>query len=506
MAIIGNIAIGMSVGTGAFTKGLGTAKGALKGFADSILSIQGLAAGVLGGAASASVFKLAGQFAHLSEATSKVDAVFGKQAETVKASAKAMADAYGMSLTDIYDKQSMLGASLTGVGFSEKAAANYSDVFVRLANDMTRRWDVEGGMSESIEKIMGALRGSQDSLEKYGVTFNENTVAARAYSMGLAKVGQELSEAAKKQARASIVLEQMKSSIGAAASEAGSFGGNVEALSGRWENFTTTLGEVFAPTLGTVMGDLGVLLKVLKDGWEDNRKGVEGFATQGLGGLEGFATGVGVVQGAVMKLVDGWQVLKLSFLTAQQFINSRLIDLIRTLGDFKAILDEMSGKNDVLTSGGAIGLLTGRKAGGGDFFAEWADGLERANGAMLENLKAEWAKPWSSEGFSAAFAKARGQITELQQQLAGKSMALDANTGAKGTATKLVKEGRPYAAAVLAGGAEAQKAVARVRGGLTGTDVAKNTAATVKRLDRLVKIANDQLSAKNIPIIKTVSI
>lgn len=497
MAIIGNIAIGMSVGTSGLTKGFGVAKGAVKSFADSVVSIQGLAAGVFGGAAATGIYKLASQFSHLSEATSKTDAVFKNQADNVKASAKAMAEAYGMSYTEILDKQSLMGAMFSGSGFSNEAAANFSDVFTRLANDMTRRWDVLGGTGEALDQLMSALRGTTDALDKYGAGYTAAEVENRAYAMGLAKVGQELSEGAKKQARATIIMDRMKSAIGGASSEVGSFGANAEALAGRWENFTTVMGESFAPTLTTIMGDLGVFLKVLKDGWEDNRKGVQALATDGLGDLEGFASGVGIVQGAVMKLADGWQVVRLSFVQAQAYINAGMVGLIRGLRGFKDIIDELSGKNDIAATG-AFGMLTGRKADGGDFLEDWANELDSKIPKLFEGLQAEWAKPWSSEGIAAAFAKAKGQIADMQAALAAKPMDLMKTTGAKGTADKLMKEGKPYGAAVLAGSAEAAKAIARARFG-GGNTVEKNTAATVRRLDQLIKLANKQMSARNDP-------
>jgi hypothetical protein len=481
MALIGNIAVGLSVGTAQFTKGLKQAKGALQGFGSSVLSIQGLAVGLATSGAALAINKMAGDFAHLPESTSKVEAVFGDRAEAVKKTARDMADAYGLAYTEMLDKQAILGASLTGVGFTEKAAANYADVFTRLAVDMTRRWDVEGGTAESFEKIIGALRGSGDALEKYGVTMNEETVKARAYQMGLAKVGQELSEGAKKQARATIILEQMKSSIGSASAEAGSFSGNVEALSGRWENLTTTLGEVFAPTLGTIMGDLGVLLMVMEDGWNDNRDAVGGLASEGLGNLESFAQGVGVVEGTVMRLADAWQVVRIAFVTTQSWIIAGLKEISDTLGEVFRAFDLLRPDKHPLAGGFAaqFGAKDDR-----NFFDFWSEELQGQNDKLIDDLQRRWAQPWASDEIVKQFEQARAKIKASLDAMAKREMRLDKDTGAPGTATKLVKSGKPYGSAVLAGSSEAAKAVARVRGGGT-SGVERNTAMTFKEVSKL---------------------
>jgi hypothetical protein len=423
---------------------------------------------------------MAGQLAHLDEAVNKTRAVFGDFGDAAIADARTLADAYGMSFADVLDKQSLLGASLTGAGFSEKAAANYADVFTRLANDMTRRWDVEGGMSESLDRLMAGLRGSAESLERFGVNMTEGTVEARAYSMGLARVGQDLSEAAKKQARAGIIMEQLRSSIGAAADESGSFGSNVEALSGRWENLTTQLGEAFAPTLGGVMGDLGVFLKVMENGWAANKDGLHDLASSGLGGLEGLAGGVGIVQGSVMALADSWQVVRLAFGEARSWIIRGQTEILDSLSEIVRFVDWVSPQSTL-----ADGFAR-RGKDDANFFDVWAEELSATNAKLINDLKAQWAEPWASEGFSKQFDAARATIAGLQHALASKPMDLMKDVGAAGVAAKLVREGKPYGEAVLAGSAEASKAMARARHATGSNSVEKTSKQTADNTRRSV--------------------
>lgn len=483
MAIIGNIAIGMSVGSGGFKKGLNSARGSLESFGNSVMSIQGLVAGALGGAAAAGVYKMASQFAHLAEASSKVEAVFGSQAEGVKASAQAMADAYGMSLTDIYDKQSMMGAMLTGVGFNDKAAANYADVFTRLANDMTRRWDVKGGMTVALDQIMAGLRGSGDALEKYGVTMNEETVKARAYQMGLARVGQELSEGAKKQARANIILEQMRSSIGGASGEVGSFGANVEALSGRWENFATTMGEVFAPALGSAFGGLGDLLKWLQDSWTANKQAVFSWAGGAAESIGFTVDGVDVLSTAIGGIGSAWDAVGMGFKFVQGYITdglATLVDGLATLArSFDWILEKM----------GQAGT------GMSGFLEAYADELRSLSKEQHKAFQEAVAGPDAGALMQASLQRTRDGIRAMQAELAAKSMDLVKNVGASGVATKLVREGKPYGEAVRAGSAEAARSMARARLGSGSNSVEKTSKQTADNTKRSVVVQQKMATA-----------
>ena len=477
MATVGQISIAMTTNTAPFTSGLNRATGSLNSFSARVVStsnsVGGLFAAVASGAAVAAFYKMAKAAAEMEDSLATVKMVFGDGAGKIEAQAEAMAVAYGLVKRESFAAAGSMGAMLRGVGFDEASAAAYSNTLVRLAADFKAAFG--GTIPEALARISSGLRGEVDPLEKFGVTMSAANVEAQTLRMGLQKLNGEYTSGQIIQARAALIIKQSESILGAAASQADGAAMQMEALSGRWENLTTTIGETFAPVVGAAMGDVGLAVEALRTHWAATRDAAGEWAMGSLGGMEAVTGGAGFVERAIKGIADAWQVVSAAFHAVQ----------VGHLEGMKKMLNISYGFAEMYES------ITGSQPA-------WAEGVLTALDSITldlaearAELKAEWSKPWASEGIGKAFDAERAKIKAAQTALAAEPTELPAVKLAE-EAARSTKAGKLFGEAMLKGSAAAQATVLRVRHGGGGKDpVADNTAKTAKGIEALVKVATE---------------
>lgn len=493
MATIGQIKIGMSTDTRLLSKGLGESSTLIEDFGRKVEGVSGLAkglfAGLAAGGAAVALKEMAGQAAHLQEGLNKVDAVFGGAAGGVAEQAKAMAGAFGISVTEMTDAAGRLGSMFRGAGFGESAAAEYTNTLTRLANDLSRFNDTS--FETAFDKLRSGLSGESEPLRDFGVFLTEDLVKARGLQLGLADLSGELSEMAKMQARASLIMEQAGPAIGAAAREADGASAKMEALGGVWENLTTTVGERFAPIVGDAMGGLATAIQAMGGYWDAASASVSEWAGGTLKALGLAGEGFNVLEAAMGGLANAWQVLSIGWKALQ----GELVDGLRGVVSLLATAVEGFDSASEALSGWSTGL--------GSQLRTMADSMGDSVAEMRKSVVDEWAKPWASAAVSESFQKVREENERLRRELASKPMTLPvALKPVDGGALKdkvdsdLSKAeaagGRdrpsPLVGALTRGSAEAVEATIRTKfGGGARDKVAENTGKTVDGIKEVVK-------------------
>jgi hypothetical protein len=268
------------------------------------------AIGVLGGLALGGVF-LKGAIADasdLSEATSKVGVVFGKQAGQILKASKTSARAMGLSKTAYLDATGTLGNLLVSLDIAPKKSAALSKQMVKLAGDLASFNNASP--DEALLALKSGLTGETEPLKRFGVNMNDATLHAEALKLGLIKnIKDALNPQAKALAAQSLIMSQTKTAQGDFARTSGGLANQQRILSAQFADVKTSLGRIFLPVATRVfrfLNDTGIpALSGLGD-WFKRLKKPIGEVVGKIGNAAGdvkdfFTTGAGAtaLQGAL---------------------------------------------------------------------------------------------------------------------------------------------------------------------------------------------------------------
>ena len=319
MALIGSIAINMKVMTKGLSKGLTSARKSINDFGSSIGGVSSLLAGLAaGGAAGFGLAKMTQDAIALGEQTDRARIVFGEFAGDVTRQADLMAEAFGVSKQEFISSASALAAIFKGAGYSQRDSAQLSVSFVKLATDLSSLAHIP--VAEALSKIQSGLIGQVRPLREIGVLMNEEGVKAYAAAKGIGQLGKDLTESEKVQARVGFLTKALADAHGNLALTADSAGNTVRSLSGRLENLGTTIGQAILGIVGPAMSDLQIGIEAASLAWTDQFGKVESGSIGVANAMQGQAQSVGLLQMAVGKLADIWDVVRLAFFGFQSYL------------------------------------------------------------------------------------------------------------------------------------------------------------------------------------------
>lgn len=241
------------------SKKIATVKTGLGGLAtqakSSILTGVGLGAGVVGfqllGDAVAGVTGYVkdaiGAASALNESQNKVSVVFGTSASKVLDFSKTTASALGVSKNEALAAAGGFGNMFRTIGLAGAESANMSTKLVTLAADMASFNDTDP--SDMLIKLKAGLAGEAEPLRTMGVLLSEARVKAEGMAMGLADSHGQLSEAAKVQARYSLILKDTAIQQGDFARTSDSLANMQRQLTAEWADMQTEIGQQLLPIM-----------------------------------------------------------------------------------------------------------------------------------------------------------------------------------------------------------------------------------------------------------------
>lgn len=169
---------------GTKVKGAGSQIDAQVGaFARAELGIRGITSGL--GELSQKLSKPIQDASNLGESINAVNVVFGESAVKLHDFAKNSAESVGLSERAFNQLATPLGAMLKGTGMSMDEVADKTIELTKRASDMASVYNVD--VEEAMTAISAALRGEMEPIRKFGVTLDQNSIEAKAFSMGLTK-------------------------------------------------------------------------------------------------------------------------------------------------------------------------------------------------------------------------------------------------------------------------------------------------------------------------------
>lgn len=467
------------LGVGAFL----SAGKAVASLSRSILHGIGTAAtygAVLGGVVAAGLWHVAQGAIALGEQTDRARIVFGNFTSDVVSQANLMADAFGVARKSFVASASAFGTIFQSIGYTQQDSAALSVHFVKLATDLSSLAHIP--VAEALEKIQSGLAGQVRPLREVGVFMSEETVEAYAAAHGIAKLGTELTEAQKVQARAGFITEKLAIAQGNLALTADSAGNTVRSLAGRFENLMDTAGTALVSVIGPAISDLTVGVQALQLAWQDSSLAALSATSGVLAGAQQQAQSMGVVQQSIGWIADAWQRVKIGFFYVQSFITSGLSYIVKSMMGLAYAIDF------------TVGKLTGLKSNLGDTLKAIGDDLGKLSGDQWAKFQQELAAPPPSSGINEYFDKAKQKIADARKELAKPGIDVTKLAPAPTTPAKAAAAPK-FASAMEAGSKEATNLILQSRYGREAGKAgpAEETAKNTRQTNNLMQQAVDSL-------------
>jgi len=245
-------------------KGVAEANAGVSGFKSSVTQNAALIKTALAGAVVAGFAVAIKAAADLGESQNKANVIFGESVKSVNAFASSAAEGFGLAKAEALEGAASFGAMFDSARLAEDESAKMSVTMSQLAGDMASFNNQDP--SEMLERLRSGLAGEAEPLRRFGVFISEARVQTEAYRLGLAQVGEELTDAQKIQARYSIILKDTTKQQGDFARTLGeSLPNQLRVLRAEFINIAASIGQVLLPAALEVVKVFRALLGFLAD-------------------------------------------------------------------------------------------------------------------------------------------------------------------------------------------------------------------------------------------------
>lgn len=262
--IQGKIAAGFKGSAGPATAALGSeveknsgpfqsALGKLGGFAKGagIAIAAGMAAGAAGMVALTTKALAAG--AELEQQLGGAEAVFGKYAANIKATADDAYTTMGLSQNEFLQGANKMGSLFQGAGFDVQASMKMSEESMQRASDVASIMGID--TTSALEAVTGMAKGNFTMMDNLGVAMNDTAIGAYAMSKGINKSTSEMSIQEKVGLAQQMFMEKTAKYAGNYAKENETLAGSINTTKKAFQDFMAT---------GNVTGFVNSLVKTIQ--------------------------------------------------------------------------------------------------------------------------------------------------------------------------------------------------------------------------------------------------
>lgn len=207
----------------------------------------------------AALYKAGQAASDLSEAVNASAVTFGGAQDKIEAFAASAAQGFGQSKKSAHDAAIQFGAFAKAAGFTQGKAADFSIELTSLASDLASFRNTSP--EEAVIALGAALRGENEQIRRYGVFLSDAEVRQEAVRLGLGKTTSTVSEAAKIQARYSLVMQRTKDAQGDFARTSDGLANQQRILNAEFENAKASLGQAALPAMTAVTSAAGDMLE-----------------------------------------------------------------------------------------------------------------------------------------------------------------------------------------------------------------------------------------------------
>ncbi len=190
----------------------------------------------------AASIKMASDF---TESMNKVDVAFGQSSQVIKDFAKTSLNMFGISEGTALDMAALFGDMATSMGLPQQQAALMSTSLVGLAGDLASFNEID--IKQAMTALNGVFTGETESLKMLGIVMTEANLQQFAFTQGITKSVQEMTQAEKVQLRYAYVLGNTKNAQGDFARTGGGAANQMRVFTERLKEISTQLGMILLP-------------------------------------------------------------------------------------------------------------------------------------------------------------------------------------------------------------------------------------------------------------------
>jgi hypothetical protein len=243
------------------------------------------------GAAAASV-KFASDY---EESLNKVNVAFGDSEGYVKNWAKTSLESYGIAEGTALDMTSLYGDMATSMNLPQKEAAKMATSLTGLAGDLASFKNI--GIDQATTALNGVFTGETESLKRIGVVMTEANLQAFAYTQGINKQVQKMTEAEKVNLRYAYVMAKTTNAQGDFERTGGGAANQMRVFTESLKQVAQQLGAIILPIVTKVITYINEKIKAFSNLSETSKTliiSIAGIAAaigpllSGLGSVLGF--------------------------------------------------------------------------------------------------------------------------------------------------------------------------------------------------------------------------
>ena len=251
-------------------------------------------------AAGAASIKMASDF---NESLNKVDVSFKSASVAVTDFAKTSLKTYGIASGTALDMASNFGDMATSMGLGVGEAAKLSTSLVGLAGDMASFKNISIDVAQTA--LNGIFTGETESLKRLGIVMTEANVKAYAFSQGITKQYDAMSQAEKVMLRYQYVMSVTKNAQGDFARTNENAANQMRMFGEGMKQLSAEIGQVMLPAITSIVRAANGMIT----GFSDASNSTKGFIV--TLGLIAAATGplLFLVGTIVPKVIEGFNLM-----------------------------------------------------------------------------------------------------------------------------------------------------------------------------------------------------
>lgn len=185
------------------------------------------------------------------ESDSLFETSLGKFSQNAREWSESLSDALGLNAVELRKNVGVLYTMTSSMGLAGDTAYDLSRGIVQLSQDMASFYNLDS--ETAFTKLRSGLTGETEPLKQLGILVDEATVKQYAYSKGIAKEGEELTNQQKILGRYAAIMAQTATAQGDLARTIDSPANQLRILQNEIDKAKLEMGQAFMPIVQTTL-------------------------------------------------------------------------------------------------------------------------------------------------------------------------------------------------------------------------------------------------------------
>lgn len=192
------------------------------------------------------------------ESENLFEVAMGNMAGDARKWSEETSKALGLNAYNVRKNVATYNAMLTSMGLTGQESLKMSEGLTQLSYDMASFYNLKP--EEAFEKLKSGISGEAEPLKALGILVNDTTIKTYAYTNGIAKQGEEMTEAQKVQARYGAIMQATKNAQGDLGRTMDSPTNKIRIMKEQAQQIGIQFGQILIPILEKLMNVIKPLM------------------------------------------------------------------------------------------------------------------------------------------------------------------------------------------------------------------------------------------------------